>query len=141
MAAVDDLFDTYFDDPFAAPSLEQAVAPTPAPSQHRKRTRAPEPSRSRAAVAPEPALGPQPNRHPNSTPNRASNRRAEPEAAPEPVLATEPVFTDELDPDLLPVFMEEAADLLPQIGKDLRQWQQTRPQRASRTACCAPCIR
>jgi chemosensory pili system protein ChpA (sensor histidine kinase/response regulator) len=46
------------------------------------------------------------------------------DAAPaEPVLATEPVFTDELDPDLLPVFLEEAADLLPQIGKDLRQWQ------------------
>jgi chemosensory pili system protein ChpA (sensor histidine kinase/response regulator) len=39
-------------------------------------------------------------------------------------LATEPVFADELDPDLLPVFMEEATDLLPQIGDGLRRWQQ-----------------
>ncbi|XYJ11230.1 Hpt domain-containing protein [Telluria sp. B2] len=50
-------------------------------------------------------------------------------AAPEPEaivlpLAAEPVLHDELDPDLLPVFLEEAADLLPQIGNGLRQWQQ-----------------
>ncbi len=38
-------------------------------------------------------------------------------------LAAEPVPHDELDPDLLPVFLEEAADLLPQIGNGLRQWQ------------------
>ena len=41
-----------------------------------------------------------------------------------PALAAEPVLHDELDPDLLPVFLEEAADLLPQIGNGLRQWQQ-----------------
>jgi len=41
-----------------------------------------------------------------------------------PGLAAEPVLHDELDPDLLPVFLEEAADLLPQIGNGLRQWQQ-----------------
>ncbi|WP_154668297.1 hybrid sensor histidine kinase/response regulator, partial [Pseudoduganella violaceinigra] len=29
---------------------------------------------------------------------------------------------DELDPDLLPVFLEEGADLLPQIGETLRAW-------------------
>jgi chemosensory pili system protein ChpA (sensor histidine kinase/response regulator) len=29
---------------------------------------------------------------------------------------------DELDPDLLPVFMEEGADLLPQVGEALRAW-------------------
>ena len=50
-------------------------------------------------------------------------------AAPQPEaialpLAAEPVLHDELDPDLLPVFLEEAADLLPQIGNGLRQWQQ-----------------
>ena len=39
-------------------------------------------------------------------------------------LAAEPVLHDELDSDLLPVFLEEAADLLPQIGNGLRQWQQ-----------------
>lgn len=41
----------------------------------------------------------------------------------ETVLAAGPAFADELDPDLLPVFLEEGADLFPQIGKDLRQWQ------------------
>ncbi|TFW34000.1 hybrid sensor histidine kinase/response regulator [Massilia horti] len=38
--------------------------------------------------------------------------------------AAETLFSDDLDPDLLPVFLEEAADLFPQIGKGLRQWQQ-----------------
>jgi chemosensory pili system protein ChpA (sensor histidine kinase/response regulator) len=31
-------------------------------------------------------------------------------------------FHDELDPDLLPVFLEEGADLLPQVGEALRAW-------------------
>ncbi|MET3133708.1 chemosensory pili system protein ChpA (sensor histidine kinase/response regulator) [Oxalobacteraceae bacterium GrIS 1.11] len=34
------------------------------------------------------------------------------------------VFSDELDADLLPIFLEEGADLLPQVGKALRIWQQ-----------------
>ena len=36
----------------------------------------------------------------------------------------ETVFSDDLDADLLPVFLEEAADLLPAIGTALRKWQQ-----------------
>ena len=32
---------------------------------------------------------------------------------------------DDLDPDLMPVFTEEALDMLPQMGQLLRQWQQT----------------
>ncbi len=32
------------------------------------------------------------------------------------------VCQDELDVDLLPIFIEEAADYLPQIGEDLRRW-------------------
>ena len=47
-----------------------------------------------------------------------------PPLAPAADLPAEPVLHDELDPDLLPVFLEEAADLLPQIGNGLRQWQQ-----------------
>ena len=40
------------------------------------------------------------------------------------VLASAPtVFNDELDPDLLPVFLEEGADLLPEVGQSLRAWQ------------------
>ena len=76
----------------------------------------PAPPRAQAVDAPDaPAaaqLEPEPEIH------------AEPAPEPEPVLASEPLFVDELDPDLLPVFMEEASDLLPQIGKGLRLWQQ-----------------
>ena len=39
-----------------------------------------------------------------------------------PLSAT--ALKDELDPDLLPVFVEEANDMLPQMGSVLRSWQQ-----------------
>ena len=39
-----------------------------------------------------------------------------------PAVADAIVCQDELDPDLLPIFIEEAADYLPQIGEDLRRW-------------------
>ncbi|MCG2583460.1 Hpt domain-containing protein [Massilia sp. TS11] len=45
----------------------------------------------------------------------------EPEAAP--LAATVSLPADELDPDLLPVFLEEGADLFPAIGVALRRWQ------------------
>jgi chemosensory pili system protein ChpA (sensor histidine kinase/response regulator) len=101
VAAVDDLFDSYFDDGYAAPALEQA----------------------------EPESAPEPAPEPASVIETLSGRLLEPPAEAlaaeaDPVLATEPVFADELDPDLLPVFMEEATDLLPQIGDGLRRWQQ-----------------
>jgi chemosensory pili system protein ChpA (sensor histidine kinase/response regulator) len=106
VAAVDDLFDTYFDDPFDAPSVEQAApaAPetAPAPVQEEAQEEAP-------AFA---------------EPSELAAVELDATAEAEPVLAAEPVFSDELDPDLLPVFMEEASDLLPQIGDGLRQWQQ-----------------
>jgi chemosensory pili system protein ChpA (sensor histidine kinase/response regulator) len=134
VAAVDDLFDTYFDDPFDAPSLEQAVAPEqvpePAPAEapafedlaalepEAKPEAEPE---ARLEAEPEPDLVAPPHA---LAPEDFAAAEADADIALEPVLAAEPVFTDELDPDLLPVFMEEAADLLPQIGTDLRQWQQ-----------------
>lgn len=40
------------------------------------------------------------------------------------LLAASAGISDELDLDLLPVFLEEGADLLPQIGAALRNWQQ-----------------
>ncbi len=109
--AVDDLFDAYFDDPFAAPTLEQAE-PAPAPAAEAEEVIDMDALFDIPAPIPEPEPEPQPE--------------PEPAAAPEAdtVLAAEPVFVDDLDPDLLPVFMEEAADLLPQIGNGLRQWQQ-----------------
>ena len=49
---------------------------------------------------------------------------AAPERAADSAGATlETVIQDELDPDLLPVFLEEATDMLPAIGAALRQWQ------------------
>jgi chemosensory pili system protein ChpA (sensor histidine kinase/response regulator) len=149
VAAVDDLFDSYFGDPFAAPSLEQAMAPEPEQMPESEPDTALELLAEPAEEMPVPELVPESEPEPEPAPasepvfDGAASldttlddelAAAEPEAAlelapelepeSEPVLATEPVFTDELDPDLLPVFMEEAADLLPQIGKDLRQWQQ-----------------
>jgi chemosensory pili system protein ChpA (sensor histidine kinase/response regulator) len=96
-AAVDDLFDTYFGDPVDTPSLQQA----------------PEPVQDVRAAEPVPLFG-------EELTAAGFKATAEPEAA----LAVEPVFTDELDLDLLPVFIEEGSDLLPQIGNGLRLWQQ-----------------
>ncbi|MBV8666473.1 MAG: Hpt domain-containing protein [Burkholderiaceae bacterium] len=39
----------------------------------------------------------------------------------DPALAS--LLKDELDPDLLPVFLEEGRDMLPQMGHELRSWQ------------------
>ncbi|OYO30826.1 Hpt domain-containing protein [Janthinobacterium sp. PC23-8] len=67
---------------------------------------------------------------------------SEPESEPAPpapamvpadaqaLLAASAGISDELDLDLLPVFLEEGADLLPQIGTALRNWQQ-QPQESS----------
>jgi chemosensory pili system protein ChpA (sensor histidine kinase/response regulator) len=57
---------------------------------------------------------------------------AEPDAPPPAIvpadaaalLAASAGISDELDLDLLSVFLEEGADLLPQIGEALRSWQQ-----------------
>ena len=76
------------------------------------------------------------------TPPAAAPAEPEPEPVPEPepapeteapamvpadaqaLLAASAGISDELDLDLLPVFLEEGADLLPQIGAALRNWQQ-----------------
>ena len=44
-------------------------------------------------------------------------------AEPEILAAAPALFNDDLDADLLPVFLEEGADLLPQVGEALRAWQ------------------
>ena len=99
-------FDAGFGDGFDEPTLLQA-APAPDP------------------VAP--ALMPQhaPQRQAEAVPEPGSAPELQPEPALDAISA--PVGThyrDDLDADLLPVFLEEAADLLPAIGKLLRQWQQ-----------------
>ncbi|RZA35138.1 MAG: response regulator [Lysobacteraceae bacterium] len=107
---IDDLFDSFGDDPFAAPALDQA-APAEAEPVFVPVT----PDEAVLDAAPEPEAEPQPQPQLEMAP------------APAPAdsgLATGAAFGDELDPDLLPVFLEEGADLFPQIGNGLRQWQQ-----------------
>ncbi|OON60651.1 hybrid sensor histidine kinase/response regulator [Massilia sp. KIM] len=101
--AADDAFDALFDDPYAAPALVQAPA-------------ADEDAPSFVPVTPDEAG--------LAAPPPALPVTEAPLDAEETELPATPVFGDELDPDLLPVFLEEAADLLPQIGQGLRQWQQ-----------------
>ncbi|NML61051.1 response regulator [Massilia sp. RP-1-19] len=90
----EDMYDAAFDDALDAPELAQA--------------------------APPPALG-------------SNDEIADEELALELISESEPrleqvsgdaSFADEIDQELLPVFLEEASDLLPQIGQGLRQWQQ-----------------
>jgi len=176
VSEVDDLFDSFLDDPFAAPALDQAapaeqtpfVAVTPDEAAFGEAVldealpdvpMAPADAEPEAGIAlqsfevPEPEIALQLLEE--TAPEFALQplQEAEPEIAlqlleePEPEIALQPVpdsapalpvpaaaddgvlpatpgFADELDPDLLPVFLEEGADLFPQIGKGLRQWQQ-----------------
>ena len=102
---IDALFDHAFNDPFAEP-LTQIAAPADA-----EEVAEPEPE-AEAAPPAEP--------EPESEPDVEIVALAE---APDELLDTAPAgFHDELDADLLPVFLEEAADLLPQVGAALRAW-------------------
>lgn len=122
----DALFDSFLDDSLAAPALDQAA---PAQAQPEPEPE-PEPEPAFVPVTPDEAVleeAPAAAQLPQASPAAAPALQAELDAAPAPadsVLAGAPVFTDELDPDLLPVFLEEGADLFPQIGNGLRQWQQ-----------------
>jgi chemosensory pili system protein ChpA (sensor histidine kinase/response regulator) len=98
--AVDSLFDAHVDDPFDADASPPAL-----------------PGLDGVLEQSEPELVPE-----LIAADEATTLVAD--ALPEPVLPAVPVFVDELDADLLPVFLEEAADLFPQIGNGLRQWQQ-----------------
>ncbi|NVD69333.1 Hpt domain-containing protein [Duganella sp. BJB1802] len=122
-----------------APVLELAPEPAaPAPE--------PEPEPAAPALAPEPeseaevvasALAPETEpetepeplalaSEPELIPGDDALLEAEvielPPAEPEILTAAPAIFHDELDADLLPVFLEEGADLLPQVGEALRTW-------------------
>ncbi|MCC6073352.1 Hpt domain-containing protein [Massilia sp. GCM10020059] len=118
-----DMYDAAFDDAFDAPELEQA-APPPAPPVGGDD----DIEDDELALELISEAEPQP-----SIPGIAPVGEPEPEPEPEPGVGLEDglqavsgdaVFADEIDPDLLPVFLEEASDLLPEIGQGLRQWQQ-----------------
>jgi len=110
---IDDLFDAFGGDPFDAPFV--AVTPDEA-------VLAVHEAESEPNLEPEP----EPEPEPESEPESQSGLESEPESGQlsETELTGAGVYADEIDADLLPVFLEEAADLLPQIGHDLRQWQQ-----------------
>ncbi|WEF31192.1 hybrid sensor histidine kinase/response regulator [Pseudoduganella chitinolytica] len=134
--SIDDLFASAFDDAFAEPPLTQAALPQDDDALFSGAVAA-------AVPAPEPAPGPEAVPEPEPfEPPAAAEAPVQPEdlaaeaaeaeqAAEVEVLALSPgsdalatPVDDELDADLLPVFLEEGADLLPQVGAALRAWQQ-----------------
>ncbi len=101
----------------AALSLADEAAPEPAAVD------AP-PAESQAEPQPEPAPEPIPQLAALDLPPELEAEVLPLAPAESEVLAAAPaVFHDELDADLLPVFLEEGADLLPQVGQSLRAWQ------------------
>ncbi|MTV40061.1 hybrid sensor histidine kinase/response regulator [Duganella radicis] len=134
---IDDLFNAAFDDAFAEPPLKIAapLAPEPPsappadeePSQPSVAEAAPptadEPSPLAVAEAAPPAAEPAPPAGEEPVLAPAVEVIALAPAEPEVLAAAPAIFHDELDADLLPVFLEEGADLLPQIGEALRAWQ------------------
>ncbi|NYE61829.1 chemosensory pili system protein ChpA (sensor histidine kinase/response regulator) [Duganella sp. 1224] len=126
---IDDLFNAAFDDAFAEPPLKIAepVAPVPPPPPPASDATPPA-----AEAPPEPEPEAEPARAPTLAPDVAEEPAlpapdaeiiALPPAEPGILAATPPIFHDDLDADLLPVFLEEGADLLPQVGEALRTWQ------------------
>ncbi len=146
--SIDDLFNAAFDDTFADPPLRMAEPAALAPEL------APIPQTDPEPVAqPEPEAEAEPEAEPEdidlALAEPATAPESEPEPEPAPLFKPEPAseaalesaasltaaglplpdsaaahYTDELDADLLPVFLEEGADLLPQVGQALRAWQQ-----------------
>ena len=138
---LDDLFAQAYDSliaeppaaPPAAPSMKEEPAAAaadpfdfdmdalfdtpPAPAQEEAPAAVAAEAAAQAEAQPEPEPESEPETHPEAV------ERPLALATEAGVLAAEPVLHDELDSDLLPVFLEEAADLLPQIGNGLRQWQ------------------
>jgi chemosensory pili system protein ChpA (sensor histidine kinase/response regulator) len=106
--AIDDLFDSAFDDPFEAPVLTQAAPPKIVPDDDDD-------------DADEPELVPELITEPEPLPETESALATDATGATANIAG---LFSDDLDADLLPVFIEEASDLLPEIGNGLRKWQQ-----------------
>ena len=104
-AAIDHTDALFDDDPFDAPVLTQSPPPV---IEEDDPDDASEPELEPELIGDEPE------------PEPPAPSEPQPEAS---AVAAELVIGDELDADLLPVFIEEATDLLPEIGKGLRTWQ------------------
>ncbi|MYN16570.1 response regulator [Rugamonas sp. FT107W] len=105
--------------PAAATLAPEAQPPASAPLAF-----VPEPEPESLAPAPETesALEPEPELIPGDDVLLEAEVIELPPAEPEILTAAPAIFHDELDADLLPVFLEEGADLLPQVGEALRTW-------------------
>jgi chemosensory pili system protein ChpA (sensor histidine kinase/response regulator) len=105
----------------SVPELVPALVPEPAQAEPLVAAPAPAPATPAPVVVPTPIWQAPP----------AAPARPEPAASSEHALAapsldaadTPGAFGDDIDADLLPVFLEEATDLLPEIGNGLRAWQ------------------
>ncbi len=126
--SIDDLFAAAFDDAFAEPPLTQAapvteswdagvvVEPPAPPAVEMLVGSAP------AQAEPEPSAAAEVPVQPEDLAGDEQDVEIVVLATSSDALAT--LVDDELDADLLPVFLEEGADLLPQVGAALRAWQQ-----------------
>ena len=109
--------------PEAMPQVAAALAALiPAPVEATDASREP----AAEAPAPEPSV-------PDTAPS------VSPEPVPEPVpaptaRAARPHAVDDLDDQLLPIFLEEAVELMPRIGQTLREWRADRSGTAPRDA-------
>jgi chemosensory pili system protein ChpA (sensor histidine kinase/response regulator) len=125
---IDDLFNAAFDDAFADPPLKIAepLAPAPAPDTVPPAAEAEDEAEDEDDAPIEaPADEPSPLAEPELVDEPEAEVIALAPAEPEILAAAPAIFHDELDADLLPVFLEEGADLLPQVGEALRAWQHT----------------
>jgi chemosensory pili system protein ChpA (sensor histidine kinase/response regulator) len=80
---------------------------------------------ARTVVPPAIAPAPEPVAVAALTPSAHDTAFSEPVFIPQENAGADPALTpkDELDADLMPVFLEEGRDILPQIGQTLRAWQ------------------
>lgn len=135
--SIDDLFASAFDDAFAEPPLTQAAlpqdddlftgavgAPAAQPEPELEPEQEPEQKPVTETAAEEPFAAAEAPVQPEDLTAGAEPAEVEVLVLPPGSDALATPVEDELDPDLLPVFLEEGADLLPQVGAALRAWQQ-----------------
>jgi chemosensory pili system protein ChpA (sensor histidine kinase/response regulator) len=118
--------------PEPEPEVPLAAAPLSEPEPGAPLTAVPDPAPATAPESVEPLVAEAPSEQ-DAAPVEQPVAEPLPEpdaevialapAAPEILAAAPAIFNDELDADLLPVFLEEGADLLPQVGEALRTWQ------------------
>jgi chemosensory pili system protein ChpA (sensor histidine kinase/response regulator) len=124
--------DPYFDVPEALPQVEEIAQPEPVAEF----VEPPVFERAHVHHEPEPVHLPEPEPAavyesvepaPEPFADAAVAQQAEPAFSREEIASIDPALLslpkDELDADLLPVFLEEGRDMFPELGEQLRAWQ------------------